>query len=167
MVEAPPPSLAAPISPVRAARLSDVPSLGALINGFAQRHFMLSRTSGELYETIRDFLVCEGPDGEIVGCAAVHVVSGTIAELKSLAVSDQAQGHGLGRQLVETCVSEARHLGLGKLFCLTYQVDFFARLGFVRVDRAHLPEKVWGECVRCNKFLNCDEVAMWRVLGGD
>ncbi|TVR12212.1 MAG: N-acetyltransferase [Planctomycetota bacterium] len=146
---------------VRRARLDDVPALCSLINGFAQRNYMLSRTAGELYETIRDFLVIDGDDGALHGCAAVHVVSASIAELKSLAVADDAQGKGYGRILVESCVHEARILGLQRVFCLTYQRPFFERLGFVLVDRARLPEKVWGECVRCNKFLDCDEIAMW------
>ncbi|TVR46043.1 MAG: N-acetyltransferase [Planctomycetota bacterium] len=147
---------------VRPASLGDVPGLCALINDFARRQFMLSRTAGELYETIRDFVVIDDGHGGIAGCAAVHIVSAQIAELKSLAVADAGQGHGYGRLLVEASLREASILGLSRLFCLTYQVEFFTRLGFVRVDRARLPEKVWGECVRCNKFLNCDEVAMWR-----
>lgn len=152
----------ADLAQARRARLDDVPALCTLINGFAQRNFMLSRTAGELYETIRDFVVIDGDAGELHGCASLHVVSGSIAELKSLAVADAAQGRGYGRILVEACVREAQSLGLQRVFCLTYQRPFFERLGFVLVDRSRLPEKVWGECVRCNKFLDCDEIAMWK-----
>ena len=101
------------------------------------------------------------PEQGIVACAAIHIVNRQLAELKSVAVAESAQGRGLGRMLVEGCLAEARHIGLQRVFCLTYQVDFFTKLGFNVVDRSRLPEKVWGECVRCNKFLNCDEVAMW------
>jgi amino-acid N-acetyltransferase len=125
---------------------------------------MLPRTNAELYETVRDFLILEAEVGGLVGCAAVHIVTGTMAELKSLAVAQAGRGRGLGRILVERSAVVATELGLERLFCLTYQVAFFQRLGFERIDRSRLPEKVWGECVRCNKFLNCDEVAMWRVL---
>ena len=76
-------------------------------------------------------------------------------------MADGTQGRGYGRELVAASLNEAATIGLKRVFCLTYQEVFFERLGFVRVDRSRLPEKVWGECVRCNKFLNCDEVAMW------
>ena len=154
----------APSFTVRHARLGDVEAMAQLINGFAQRNYMLSRTTGELYETIRDFLIIEENGQDLVGCAALHVVSAQIAELKSLAVADGTQGRGYGRELVHASLREAALLGLQRVFCLTYQELFFERLGFVKVDRSRLPEKVWGECVRCNKFLNCDEVAMWTTV---
>lgn len=149
---------------LRPARPTDVPALQALIAGFAQERLMLPRPASELYETIRDFLIAEAEPGGLVGCVAVHVDTATIAELKALAVAPAAQGRGVGRLLVEAALAEGRRLGLERLFCLTYQVDFFTRLGFTRVDRSRLPEKVWGECVRCHRFLDCDEVAMWRVV---
>lgn len=153
------------VGTIRPARLTDVAEVHQLIEAFAQRQLLLSRSRGELFETIRDFLVAVDDQDRVHGCAAVHVINGQIAELKSLAVAAAAQGRGLGRQLVAACIEAAQALGLETLFCLTYQVDFFSSCGFAVVDRARLPEKVWGECVRCNKFLDCDEVAMWRHLG--
>ncbi len=147
---------------VRPARISDVPALHGLINTFAEQKLMLPRTTGELYENIRDFLVAEADLGGLAGCAAVHIDTATIGELKSLAVAPAAQGRGVGRALVDGCLATAADLGLQRLFCLTYQVEFFTRLGFTKVDRARLPDKVWSECVRCHRFLDCDEVAMWR-----
>ena len=47
---------------------------------------------------------------------------------------------------------------------LTYEKDFFAKLGFSVVDRQELPLKVWSECVRCAKNQACDEIAMIRVI---
>ena len=146
----------------RPARLGDVPALHALINSFAADKLMLSRTQGELYENVRDFLVAEAEVGGLAGCAAVHIDTDVIGELKSLAVARSAQGQGVGRALVAACEAEARRLGLTRLFCLTYQVDFFTKQGYVRVDRSRLPDKVWTECVRCHRFLDCDEVAMWK-----
>lgn len=141
--------------------------MASLINANADQGLMLSRSPGELYESLRDFLVIEGDPGALLACVAVHVFTGEIAELKSLAVSDQARGQGMGRKLVAAACTEALSLGLAKIFCLTYQRDFFLRCGFVLVDRSQLPEKVWGECVRCQHFLDCDEIAMWRNLGQD
>ncbi len=146
----------------RPARPSDVPALHGLISIFAEQKLMLPRPMPELYDTVRDFILAEAEPGGLMGCVAVHVATDKIAELKALAVAPAAQGRGVGRGLVERSLAEGRALGLERLFCLTYQIEFFTKLGFVRVDRARLPEKVWGECVRCHRFLDCDEVAMWR-----
>ncbi len=175
-IDIPPPRDAVPTKPMsapapaplevtyRPARPSDVPALHALIATFAAKQVMLSRPLSELYDTIRDFIVAEAEVGGLVGCAAVHVDTATIAELKALAVAESAQGRGVGKGLVLACFAEAARLGLERVFCLTYQVDFFTRLGFTKVDRSRLPEKVWGECVRCHRFLDCDEIAMWRAV---
>lgn len=149
---------------VRPARIGDVPAMHALINQFAEEKLMLSRPLGELYENVRDFLIAEAEVGGLVGCAAVHIDTATIGELKALAVAKAAHGHGVGRMLVEGCCAAARDLGMERLFCLTYQSVFFAKLGFTKVDRSRLPTKVWSECVRCHRFLDCDEVAMWRTV---
>ncbi len=149
---------------VRPARLADVPAMHALINQFAAEKLMLSRPLGELYENVRDFLIAEAEVGGLVGCAAVHIDTDSIGELKALAVAKSAHGQGVGKALVAGCLDAAAALGLERLFCLTYQAEFFAKLGFVRVDRSRLPTKVWSECVRCHRFLDCDEVAMWRLV---
>ncbi len=149
----------------RPARLADVPAMAAIIAGFAEKSLMLSRTTSELYEDVRDFIVAEAEPGGICGCTALHIDTERIAEVKALAVAPAAQGRGVGRGLVEAAMATALDLGLERVFCLTYQIDFFTKLGFTKVDRARLPDKVWGECVRCHRFLDCDEVAMWRPVG--
>jgi amino-acid N-acetyltransferase len=148
----------------RPARLGDVPAIAAIINRFAERKLMLPRTPSELYEMTRDFLVAEAEPGGVCGCVALHIDTDKVAEVKALAVSESVHGRGIGRALVEAAMAEARRLGLERVFCLTYQEAFFARLGFVKVDRSRLPTKVWSECVRCHRFLDCDEVAMWRPV---
>jgi amino-acid N-acetyltransferase len=151
------------IRPARPARLADLPALHRLIDGFASQGLMLGRTTTELCGRIREFLVAD-QDGTIHGCVAMHIYTESIAEVRSLAVAPERQGTGLGRCLVEGCLAEAAHWGLRRLICLTYQVAFFARLGFVRVDRSRFPDKVWSDCIRCPGFLDCREVAMWRLV---
>lgn len=144
--------------------MKDVVGLQRLINRFAERGEMLPRALHELYEHLRDFVVIE-EDGEIVAGAALHVNWANLAEVKSVAVAEECQGKGYGRAVVEACIANARELGVAVLFCLTYQPEFFRKLGFREVDRTALPRKVWSECVRCPKFSNCTEVAMTlRVL---
>ncbi len=150
---------------IRPARLNDVPAVHALLAHWAERKLLLPRPLSELFENVRDFMVAEAEVGGLVGCAALHIDTDKIAELKALAVAAAAHGQGVGRKLVAACCDEAARIGLEKVFCLTYQVDFFTKLGFTRVDRSRLPDKVWSECIRCHRFLDCDEVAMWRSVG--
>lgn len=149
---------------IRPAVLADAPAIHELLRTFAARHLLLSRSLGDIYEHLRDFLVATDNDATVCGCTALHLVNAQLAEVKSLAVAETAQGCGIGRLLVERACDEARHWGLQRVFCLTYQTAFFERLDFHRVDRSRLPDKIWNECVRCDRFLDCDEVAMWRCL---
>lgn len=150
---------------IRKASIADVPAVQALISRFADRERMLHRSLGELYENLRDFFVAD-EGGRVLGCCALHLVWADLAEVKSLAVSEEAQGQGLGRRLVETCIAEAAQIGIPRVFCLTYEVDFFTRCGFHVVDRSEFPRKVWSECVRCPKFFDCTEVAMSQDVPG-
>lgn len=149
---------------VRPAVLADAPAIHELLRFFAARHLLLARNLGDIYEHLRDFLVAVDDHAGVQACAALHLVNDQLAEVKSLAVAEASQGLGLGRMLVERACQEAQGWGLQRVFCLTYQVAFFEALGFHRVDRSRLPDKVWNECVRCDRFLDCDEVAMWRHL---
>ncbi len=144
---------------VEKARITDVPSMHKLINYFAERGEMLPRPLSEIYEGIRDYFVVRD-NGELVGCAALHVNWSDLAEIRSVAVSEPYQRKRIGYRIVRACLNEARELGLPTVFCLTYKPGFFEKLDFVRVDKMELPQKVWNECFRCPKFPNCDEVAM-------
>jgi amino-acid N-acetyltransferase len=57
-------------------------------------------------------------------------------------------------------VEEAKQLGIRRLYTFTLTEDFFKTLGFKLQNRAELPPKVWGECSRCPKYFQCDEVGM-------
>ena len=141
------------------ARVSDVSQMHKLINSFADKGEMLARSLSEIYENIRDYFVLR--QGErVIACVALHVSWSDLAEIKSLAVAEDCQQQGIGDQLVEACLKEAKELGIPTVFCLTYKPAFFEKGGFSQVDRAELPHKVWGECYRCPKFPNCDEVAL-------
>ena len=144
---------------VSKAEIGDAKAIHDLINLYAQRGDMLPRTMGEVYENLRDFYVVR-VDDQFVGCAALHIVWSDLAELKSLAVSEEAQTRGIGSRLVEACIEEARGIGLQTLFALTYRPAFFERLGFVQADVMTLPRKVWNECYRCPKFPSCNEIAL-------
>jgi len=158
-----PAGAAQPEARVRQATLADIPAMQALINGFAAQNRMLFRSGSELAEFIKEYLVCF-IGGRLVGVCGLHPVAGGLAEVRGLAVAEDAGGKGIGRDLVEGCVARARELGIAKVYTLTLVPVFFEKLGFVRVDKSTLHLKVWYECYRCPKFANCDEIAMVRPL---
>lgn len=141
------------------AKINDVQQMHQLINFFADKGEMLPRALSEIYENIRDFFVLRDNE-QMVGCVALHVTWADLAEIKSLAVSEDKHDQGLGSLLIQACLSEARGLGIPTIFCLTYKPAFFEKHGFTQVDKSQLPRKVWGECYRCPKFPDCDEVAL-------
>ena len=144
---------------IRKAKISDVKDIQKLLTNSASRGEMLSRSLSELYDSLRDFYIFED-EGRVVGTSALHIVWEDLAEVRSVAVSEEAGRRGIGSQVVGACLEEARALGLKRLFCLTYKPDFFAKFGFVVVDKSELPHKVWGDCIKCVKFPDCDEIAM-------
>ena len=150
---------------IRKATIADIKTCQTLINSFAKDDMMLARSLSELYENVRDLFVCEA-DGEILGCAALHVMWADLAEVKSVAVARAHQRRRLGAELVKACLAEARELGIGRVFVLTYQRDFFAKQGFADTPKDTLNHKVWSECVRCPHFPDCDEIAMDIRLDG-
>ncbi|MFC2044196.1 N-acetyltransferase [Chloroflexota bacterium] len=148
---------------VEKARISDVPQIHRLINYFAEKGEMLARPLSEIYESIRDYFVIR--DGErVIACSSLHVSWSDLAEIKSLAVAEDSQQHGIGERLIAACLKEAEELGIITVFCLTYKTAFFKKYGFSQIDKMKLPHKVWNECYRCPKFPNCDEVALIRNL---
>ena len=147
------------MSPVERARISDATQMHELINYFADKGEMLARPLSEIYENIRDYFVVR--EGErVIACAALRVCWLDLAEIKSVAVAEDSQRQGIGDQLIEACLREARELGIPTVFCFTYQPTFFKRHKFVDIDKMELPRKVWSDCLRCPKFPNCDEIAL-------
>ena len=151
---------------IRKAKIGDVPGIQKMLGGFAQEGRLLARSLSELYTNLRDmFVYVEEPTGEVVGCCSLHVMWENLAEIRSLAVQSHLQGRGVGRQLVDACVAEAKDLGIGRLFTLTYETGFFQRLGFQVVDKNIFPHKIWADCLHCPKFPECDEVALVLDVG--
>ena len=144
---------------VEKAKIQDVPQIHRLINYFADRGEMLARSLSEIYENIRDFFVIKQGE-QVIACAALHVCWLDLAEIKSVAVAEDSQQQGIGTQLVDACLKEAKLLGIPTVFCLTYRPAFFEKFGLAQIDKMELPRKVWTECYRCPKFPDCDEVAL-------
>ena len=147
---------------VRKAKIGDIKPIHKILNAYADRGLLLPRPLSELYDHLRDFVVLvENGEGEkVIGTCALGICWEDLAEIRSLAVVEERRGSDYGRQLVNQCLQEARSLGLRRIFALTYAETFFAKLGFRVVEKTILPHKVWGDCLKCPKFPECDETAM-------
>lgn len=145
---------------LRHAQTADAEAICSLINHYAEQGLMLHRSMESTYDSLREFQVAIDDDGKIVGCVAVDIFWADLAEVKSLAVNPDMIGQGIGARLVAGAVEDARHMGVKRLFTLTYEQAFFQRQGFEVIDRNALPEKVWRECLVCPKADACDEIAM-------
>jgi amino-acid N-acetyltransferase len=144
---------------LRKARLSDVPALFKLIHQYAAEEVMLPRALPELYENIWEFTVAE-KDGQLAACGALRLYNEEVAEIRSLCVDPQLKTSGLGRAVTKQLMLEAESLGLKRVFALTVVPDFFSKMGFYPVERGALPQKVWRDCLQCEKYFRCDEVAV-------
>jgi amino-acid N-acetyltransferase len=144
---------------IRKAKISDLKLVHKLINDFAKKEEMIPRSLNELYENVRDFVICED-NGKICGVCALHIMWEDLAEIRSLAVDKKYQKIGIGKNLVKQCLKEAKVLGIKRVFALTYHPEIFKKIGFVDTDKSSLPQKIWGDCLRCHKFPECDENAV-------
>ena len=156
---------------IRNAHMGDIKKIYKLLQYYADKDLLLGRSLSSLYDQLRDFSVfvendTRDPNGEkLVGVCALHICWENLAEIRSLAVIDEYHGKGVGRQLVDKALKEADSYGITRVFTLTYQPDFFRKLGFKDVDKSELPHKVWSDCINCSKFPDCNEEALiWEKI---
>ena len=151
---------------IRNARMGDIKEIYNLLQYFADKDLLLGRSLSSLYDQLKDFSVYvekveDDQDQEkLVGVCAFHICWDNLAEIRSLAVAEGYQGKGVGQQLVDKALTEADSYGITKVFTLTYQPEFFRKLGFKDIDKAELPHKVWSDCINCSKFPDCNEEAL-------
>ena len=133
---------------VRAARSADVRSIRELLEPYVQRRILLGKDLVVLYEAVQQFVVAEDEDGTLIGCGALHVMWEDLGEVRTLIVADEWLHHGVGRAIVEALEQNARNLGLSRLFCLTFEVDFFTRRGFDEIGEQVVDPDVYSQLVR-------------------
>ncbi len=131
---------------VRRARTGDVRRIKALVDHYAGR-VLLAKELVTLYEAIQEFWVAE-LEGDVVGCGALHVLWEDIAEVRTVAVDPGVAGTGVGHAIVARLVGVARELGVARVFVLTFETEFFARHGFVKIDGTPVSQQVYDEMRR-------------------
>lgn len=146
-------------SALRAASVEDIGAIHRLLKTYSDKGNLLPRSRHDIETNLSDFRVIETTHG-IAACAALELFPNRLGEVRSLAVAEASTGRGLGATIVTHLIGEARSRGLSRLMALTYVPGFFHKLGFHTVSKDTLPEKVWGICVKCYKFNDCDEIAV-------
>ncbi|OGS16681.1 MAG: hypothetical protein A2234_06860 [Elusimicrobia bacterium RIFOXYA2_FULL_58_8] len=146
---------------VRKAILPDASAIHGLIFEYARHGTLLPRSLPEIYENIRDFTVVENRR-RIIGCGALHIYGMHMAEVRSIAVWPSHKGRGAGRVLIDALLAEAHQHRISCVCLFTRIPEFFFRMGFTKVGRERLPDKLYKDCHNCRKRDICDEVAMFR-----
>ena len=129
---------------IRRARTSDVREIRALVTPLAERRVLVSKDTVAYFEALQEFRVAE-VDGRVVGCGALHVMWEDLAEIRTLAVADDVLGRGVGGRLLEALTEEAVELGVRRLFCLTFEVEFFEKHGFTEIEGTPVTPDVYLE----------------------
>ncbi|WP_326593955.1 amino-acid N-acetyltransferase [Streptomyces brevispora] len=134
---------------VRRARTSDVAAVRRLLDGYVREGILLDKATVTLYEDIQEFWIAErDADARVIGCGALHVMWEDLAEVRTLAVDHSVKGAGVGHQVLDKLLQTARWLGVRRVFCLTFEVDFFAKHGFVEIGETPVDGDVYSELLR-------------------
>lgn len=144
---------------LRKAVVKDAKVIHQLLLEGSKNGELLPRSLNEIYDNIRDFFVLY-EDGELIGVSALHICWEDLAEVRSLLVRNDMRDRGLGSILLNSCLEEAKQMGVKRIFALTYKVNFFKKHGFKEIDKKELPHKIWSDCIKCSKFPDCDEEAV-------
>lgn len=137
----------------------DIAGVQVLLNHYASMGQLLPRTKSDISANLEHFKVIKQNEA-VVACGSVEHFTEELAEIRSLMVSANIKHSGLGRLLVENLIETAKQRKVGRLMALTYVPEFFHKMGFRTVNKEIFPEKIWGICVNCYKFHNCDEIAV-------
>ena len=132
---------------VRRARTADVPRIRELVDLYSSDRILLSKATVTLYEDVQEFWVAESA-GAVVGCGALHVLWDDLAEVRTLATDPALRRRGIGNAVLERLVETARALGISRLFCLTFEVEFFARHGFEVIEGTPVELEVYEQLLQ-------------------
>lgn len=132
---------------IRLARTPDIKGIRQLIDSYAPEGRLLSKETVTLYESVQEFTVAVEND-QVVGCGALHVLWEDLAEVRTVAVSENLRGKGVGHQILESIVERADAIGIQRIFCLTFETEFFGRHGFEVIEGTPVEPDVYKELLR-------------------
>lgn len=144
--------------------LKDIPSMQDLVKPEVEQGIILHRSSEEVATNIRSYILAKNSDS-LLGFGALHFHAPDLAEVRSLVVSKIARGKGVGKGIVTSLLNEAVYYGVKRVFTLTYQKEFFGKMGFEEIPKESLPShKIWADCIKCKHFPICDEIALIKTI---
>lgn len=132
---------------IRPARTSDVKAIRELVDSYAAPGQMLSKETVTLYESVQEFLVAE-KNGVVVGCGALHVLWEDLAEVRTVAVAEEFHKQGIGHLILNEIIKRAREIGVKRIFCLTFQTEFFGSIGFKEIHGTPVEPDVYAQLLR-------------------
>jgi amino-acid N-acetyltransferase len=101
-----------------------------------------------LYESVPEFLVAVDDAGAVVGAGALHVMWEDLAEVRSVVVAENLRGTGIGHAVLEGLLVKAKTLGIKRVFCLTFETEFFGKQGFEVISDVPVDEATFEQMVR-------------------
>ncbi|PRZ43154.1 N-acetylglutamate synthase [Antricoccus suffuscus] len=132
---------------VRRAHTRDVPTIRHIVEPLSDARVLVAKEAVAYYESLQEFRVAE-VDGEIAGFGALHVMWEDLAEVRTLAVSKDFKSKGVGSILLEHLLDDAREIGVDRVFCLTFEIEFFTRHGFMEIEGTPVEPDVYVELLR-------------------
>ncbi|NPA50272.1 MAG: N-acetyltransferase [Epsilonproteobacteria bacterium] len=145
---------------VRKAILKDIPRMQQIAQNEVKKGIILPRSDDEIATNIRSYTLIEIED-KIVGFGALHIYSPNLAEIRSLVVDEEYRGRGVGKEVVQKLLKEAKELGVKEVLVLTYEPQFFKKLGFMEIEKEKVPDhKIWTDCIKCVHFPICNEISL-------
>ncbi len=129
---------------IRSAKSTDVKGIRKLIDTYAPQRRLLSKETVTLYESVQEFTVAIDK-GEVIGCGALHVLWEDLAEVRTVAVAENYRGQGIGHRILEAIIERAREIGVKRIFCLTFETDFFGRHGFEEIHGTPVDPEVYTQ----------------------
>ena len=140
--------------------LNQIIDIQTVLKPYVDEGIILYRDEDEISTNIRSYVIAYDKDIPI-GVGALHIFSPFLGEIRSLAVSKTHQKKGIGKKIVNTLLKEAKDLDLKEVLVLTYQKEFFEKLGFREIPKESIPDKkIWADCIKCKFFPNCNEIAL-------
>ena len=132
---------------IRPAQTRDIKGIRQLIDSYAPQGRLLSKETVTLYESVQEFTVAVEGD-EVVGCGALHILWEDLAEVRTVAVSEELRGKGVGHQILDSIIERAENIGVKRIFCLTFETKFFGRHGFEEIQGTPVEADVYAEMLR-------------------
>ena len=148
---------------VRDASAADASAIHALITAHLTEGHLLPRTLDEIRAHSHRFLVAIY-EGRVVGCGELAPLSSAVAEIRSLVVSAEVRGLGLGADIIHRLVQRAAAHRFEKLCAFTHKPSYFVHQGFSIVPHVWLPEKIGADCHGCPIFRRCGQYAVVQAL---